>query len=164
LNINRINRIGYYILILVGTLVLIWQGILFKEAQDARSWPTANGKIISSRLSAERDSGFNKPMMYGTSIKYEYSIDGKAFVSNRILFGQMTSNWSNGANTLISRYPPGKVVTVYYNPKNPEIAVLEPGKIGTILFVFIAFFFLIIGLLPLLLSNFEYFRKLNPDF
>ncbi|MCB1776130.1 MAG: DUF3592 domain-containing protein, partial [Candidatus Competibacteraceae bacterium] len=42
-------------------------------------------------------------------------------------------------STGIQRYNPGDQVTVYYNPQNPSVAVLEKKKPGFFVFVVLIF-------------------------
>lgn len=161
---NR-DRIMFYLLAFVGMVLLIWQGVLFKEAQDAKSWPTTNGEIIVSEMTVDRGgsgSSRRSSTQYGFRIQYEYKVAGEIFVSNRVFVGQITSNYDDGVRKLLAKYPISQAVTVYYNPENFMAAVLEPGKIGSVLFVVIGFVFLVMGLTPTLFGRSKYIRKLNP--
>ena len=63
---------------------------------------------------------------------------------------------------VIASYPVGKTVSVYYDPKHPEVAVLEPGLVDELKLLFKLAFILmatIAGFFSLLL--FDYRRQRN---
>jgi hypothetical protein len=65
---------------------------------------------------------------YQPLFEYRYEVDGAPFRGSRISFAP-TLNRRAFERALITfhRYPPGKAVTVYYDPAHPERSVLEPG-------------------------------------
>ena len=63
------------------------------------------------------------------SVVYEYEAEGKRYTADTLqIRGNMQTTRSvRRERELLSRYPPGKSVLVYYNPAKPEEAVLQPG-------------------------------------
>lgn len=92
------------------------------------SWPTVEGKIIESSY---EDSGFSKynPSPCKLNITYSYDLGGEHYENNN--FGGFTAgsctNENDGAQIIKTRFYPGAVIPVYYNPKNPNESVLMPG-------------------------------------
>jgi hypothetical protein len=60
-------------------------------------------------------------------VRYEYEIDGQLHVGNRIRVTDGSSSNVGVAEAKAAEYPAGRVVTVHYDPDNPDAAVLEPG-------------------------------------
>ena len=59
-------------------------------------------------------------------MQYAYLVGDKRFVSDRIMFAHRGFSESE-AQRLVDTYPVNKIVAVYFDPKNPASAVLEPG-------------------------------------
>ena len=129
-----------------------------------RRWPTVIGVVMSSGIGkywSDTSEGAGT-RMYGANVRYQYTVNGKKFSSSRVFFGQCSTNRIQESNEILEKYPSNTPVVVYYDPKNPQSAVLEPGKIGTWPFVFISFALVVIGIIPWL--NIPYFRRLNPGY
>jgi hypothetical protein len=111
---------------LVGVLALA-AIVKYIEVWRAKSWLAASGRIVSSK---SVDRRVQRPGVdNGTEVRnfadvtYEFKVDGKTRKGSRVSIGEDLGN-VEVAETLI-RYPAGADVTVYYNPNNPEQAVLE---------------------------------------
>jgi hypothetical protein len=86
--------------------------------------------VIASRVQSRRnrpgDPGYdfhdtevsNQPL-----VEYEYTVGGKKYRCSRIDVGEMISG--SELETVLSRYPIGAEVTVYYDPADPSKALLE---------------------------------------
>ncbi len=104
----------------VGIWLLAWGSL-------SNSWPSTTGRIFSSHLSSSRD---NDGATYGAAVTYEYYIGAQRYFSDRVSFGDYNSSDSRHASGILSRYPEGTIVTVYFNPLRPSMSVLEQGAGG----------------------------------
>ena len=77
-----------------------------------------------------RDKNRRAESTYYARLVYEFSVDGTTFTGDRVAYGDLVSNDPSHAQGVVSRYPQGKPVTVYYMPGNPEECLLEPGLQG----------------------------------
>lgn len=97
------------------------------SALESAGWPHADGTIRDSQLitQEQRDGSF----VYRLHIVYAYTAQGIEYQSGRIRFGSEDSASPNReqAERWLEEYPPGRVVTVYYDPQSPSNSVLEPG-------------------------------------
>ena len=84
------------------------------------NWPTVKGRITrTDQVVMSRD---RKSQKTTTVVSYGYQLDDRPYVSRTI--------WSGvgfGNDAVLKRYTDGMEVTVYYNPDNPAVAVLQPG-------------------------------------
>jgi len=112
-------------LLLVAAVVKTWQ------AREARSWPQVPGKVVTSvaemrevRVSDDdREEGYRLESRNFANVTYEYSAGGRKLSNNRISIGEDVGNFQVAEN--LAKYPAGSIVTVYYNPRHPDQAVLE---------------------------------------
>jgi hypothetical protein len=60
-------------------------------------------------------------------VLYEYEVQGQTYQSTQIKAGDrfIRSGSSRDAYQTVDQYPPGTLVTVYYDPANPAESALE---------------------------------------
>jgi hypothetical protein len=105
-----------------GTYNFIRTVQLVMLARRSRDWPWVYGKIVGSRLSIVarvRDTRFV------AELRYRYTVDGREHEGERL--NARPRIWGIAAEYARDNYPRGRRVKVYYNPKNPAQALLEPG-------------------------------------
>lgn len=151
---------------LLAGVVMIVIAILFSDIPRmilSQGWPTTDGTILYHKFVGvkfkEYDGSFyTKIDVY---IRYEYSVDGITYSSLSIdsLDAPCSPTSSLDApcypSSYASRFPVGGNVIVYYNPKNPADAVLEPGLVNifkafggfSFLFLLAGVFFIFLGIL-----------------
>jgi hypothetical protein len=105
-----------------------------------RSWKETTGRIESARLVAREvrstrfrtfgsgsDTDFVTDQTARTGniaeVSYSYAVGTNTYRGNRV--SPAKSPDSSEAVAILKRYPPGKVVAVYYNPNNPGECILE---------------------------------------
>ncbi|MDA2913844.1 DUF3592 domain-containing protein [Acidobacteriia bacterium AH_259_A11_L15] len=127
--------------------IVFWGIRKWKLADATKNWPVTEGKVISSGLNWQ---GGN----FIPEVTYEYVVDGVAHKGETISF-QLEGHAlpKRSAGEIVSRYPEGKTVLVHFDPRNPQLAVLEAGASKLYLaryFVFAMIFLLIAFTLSLL--------------
>lgn len=90
------------------------------------TWPTAPGKIKSSRLAPFDADGIEK---YVAQVTYEYVVRGKTYLGDRLRFGTYAGTRQK-AQEEVDKYPMGAQVDVHYAPRQPQTSTLEPGIAG----------------------------------
>jgi hypothetical protein len=63
---------------------------------------------------------------YWPDVRYEYVVDDRRFVSDRIMFAHRGFSKLE-TQRLVEVYPVNKIIAVYFDPKDPQSAILEPG-------------------------------------
>ncbi len=96
----------------------------FTNQKAALTFPTTTGKVLNSKVESERDSDGTT---YRAEIQFEYSVNNQAYTSDTYRFGTMGMSDSTEANNIVREFPVGANVTVYYDPTDPQRAILKPG-------------------------------------
>jgi hypothetical protein len=111
-----------FVLLAAGVVFFLIGFNIEKDMWSSKNWPTVQGKITKSEFSYRKRH-------YTPEIKYNYSVNGKEFTSEKIALGIKDSETSISKvySKSLERFPKDKIVNVYYAPANPENAVLEPG-------------------------------------
>lgn len=116
------------------------------KAKKASGWPSVQGKVIDARLEEQKSTDLddNLSIHYRPVVTYQYEIGGQTYASNRT--GVIPMNYDQKtAQKKLDAFPMGSALTVFYNPENPEEALLNPSKTT-------ANIFLIIGIVVLVIS------------
>lgn len=91
------------------------------------------GTILSS--SVTEHSGDDGPT-YGVEVSYSHTVNGKEYRGYRRRFQGFSSSSDSGwAHKFVNDHPSDTKVCVFYNPRNPEEAVLVQGLEGSDLFL-----------------------------
>ena len=115
-----------------------------RQANASARWPTASGNVTTSAVIEEKiedkradDEGstglkqrqLRYTLRYRVDLRYAYRVGSRDFVGTSWAWG-----WTpiyglrELAEKVTARYPRGQNVTVYYDPAQPDVAVLEPAN------------------------------------
>jgi hypothetical protein len=118
---------------LLAPIALILFAAIYKSLQvrAASHWPSTPGKVVVSNsqvrdirvIDRTREEGFRFEQRNFANIVYEYAVNGEKLSNNRVSIDDDRGNF--GIAETIARYPAGSDVTVYYDPRHPQDAVLE---------------------------------------
>lgn len=128
----------------LAAFMLVMGLALRRQVDAAQGWPTTVGIIetvqVESFLSNERmrhqseTDGFismHRYRYFRPDIVYRYQVNKIDYRGSRIsLGGRLYATFDAFARRRVARYTPGEQVTVYYDPDNPAMAVLEPRAYG----------------------------------
>jgi hypothetical protein len=106
----------------IGLLGLI--SYLTFRVRKAAHWPEGSARIIQSELVSQpaREQGQTAQATDAVLVAYEFNVDGTNYRNERVSIGLGTPI---SPRQTLDRYPLGAQVAVYYDPKNPQDAVLE---------------------------------------
>jgi len=130
--LSRTSTIVFGLALAAAGLVVGIVGINELTGADASaSWPSVKGRVIVSQVKrgiSSRGAGRNRrrSTSHTARIVYDYAVSGRKHIARRVSFGA-TSAKASAARAMVRRYPKGAEVTVYYDPDDPDRAVLEPG-------------------------------------
>jgi hypothetical protein len=101
----------------------IWHDY-YKQFQS-RNFPSVTGTITQSKL--ESHTTKKGQTYYEAVINYQYKVGDQTFHGDKLVFGEYESAHLPNDATTINSHPVGSEVQVYYNPGNPNEALLYPG-------------------------------------
>ncbi len=122
-----LKKVFYSIFGLCGVAALCAGSWLMAWGALSTQWPSTTGRILSAGITSQYA---DTPTTYGAAASYEYFIASQRYISDRISFGNYSSGDSGHARQILSRYPIGTTVSVFYNPARPSMSVLERGVGG----------------------------------
>lgn len=123
--------------------------IAYFDAQEVKDWPTTTGTVTNTWVREEYSSGSrNSPSHYDyyPEVEYTYKVNGATYYGNQLV--KIETGYSSfvDAQSYNDRYATGTQVTVYYNPDNPNEAVLEQNSdVQALMFPGIGALFALIG-------------------
>ena len=97
----------------------------YREAlnEAARAWPTAPGTIRAS--SVERRMKGWASAVWALDVEYSYTVNGHSHSSTALGFASRAIADKDLIFSLAEKYPANAAVTVHYDPRSPDVAVLE---------------------------------------
>lgn len=119
-----------------SAMTLMFDGFMLVPAArqvNALRFPATEGVILSSEVTYHEDSDGTT---CGVAIRYTYSVGGSEYEGDRYRYDTSTSSDSGWAHRAVNARPAGAKVKVFYNPTDPEDAVLSPSIQGSDLFHF----------------------------
>jgi len=147
---------------MVTTIVgifLLYQGCwILKQSRDALSWPQTKGHMIEASLAIDHlpkfiDTRQDPARWYGTEVRYEYTVADQMYVSDRLSFDYGGNRNPKEALKVLHKYRQHHEVPVYYNPKDPNESVLEPGNVDNV------YLLLVIGGLLAFMGIFAFYGR-----
>jgi hypothetical protein len=114
------------VLIVSGLTALAAGGLDALEARRMAEWPAVAGRVVVSESATTPFRGRAIRYAPAARIAYEYTVSGIAFTSERVGVDTVqVETASEEGQRRLRDYPAGATVTVYYDPANPAVAVLE---------------------------------------
>lgn len=95
------------------------------------------GKVISSRLIVHQDTPTGLAYVQPRII-YEYDVAGQTYTADRFTYGAFWSADVPAMHLLVSAYPAGAVMPVFYDASHPSRSVLTRDIQGTYWFLLLA--------------------------
>ena len=130
----------------VGLVLILGSLHFLPEILHSKTWSKTQGKIVTSEV-AKREIDTYTPFRYAKVI-YNYTVNGTEFNSDRLTFGvqEIRDSGEHWIKQTLDKYPLGKVVDVYYNPRNPSKSVLDKRmNIRVFGFTLLGILFYVIG-------------------
>ena len=114
-----------------------------RKAHLSENWPTTTAQVVPENTTyyklrgvvPEKLSSFAQhfteagpqPVLYNLEAEYEYVVDGKKYLGQRISFVADTQEIERSeVDRIFERYLSKREVMVHYNPDKPEESVLAP--------------------------------------
>lgn len=95
----------------------------------SRKYPFTTGQITHSQMTRRR--GSKGRVIYGVDIFYRYAVKDHPYYGKRFRYNaQFSSGWTWAQQT-VAEHPVGSQTQVFYNPQNPQDALLSPDVDGS---------------------------------
>jgi hypothetical protein len=107
-------------------LQLVLLPFLFKTL---RRWWWAKQSIHWHKVNGVVEKGLDFPLSKRIDFLYSYELNGATFKGTEPFFANSFKNFSQKkASNLMDTYTVRRQIKVFYNPSNPKISTLEPGR------------------------------------
>ncbi len=121
----------------LGAAVMVYGGRAWRLASRSPEWFPAQARVLRSEVRTERNSSFSRDginpsyqtVSHYPEVEYEYEVEGEKRRSDRVLLVRVNYSAEEAAAT-VAKYPTGAAVTAWYDPRDPDRVVLEPGLRG----------------------------------
>jgi hypothetical protein len=119
----------------LGIFTIVYMTRAVTRARRSVTWPTAEAVVVRSEVvtdtttSGTGGSVGRTMTTYDPEVSFEYEVAGRRYRSSRIIFVDINYRYDD-AKATVDRYHVGSRVAARYDPRNPKVAVLEPGMAG----------------------------------
>lgn len=155
---SRRDRVGSTLFLLVWTLgwtcivggIDVQAGRCLVRQLYSSTFRAAPGNVIESRV--DRQCG-RRGTTYRLVIAYSYQVKGRDYIGRQWNYTALASS-DHWAHKVARAHRPGTPIGVFFDPRNPSEAVIEPGLTGTeplVLMFLIPFNLIMVGSWALLI-------------
>ncbi len=121
------------VLTIAGLGIALLSAVILAGGYYVRQWPTTHGVVVRSEIEVSKQAGgFRRSGVtvyrdyYVGHVEYKYNVDGRAHTADVIGgSGGAGSFYPRVAQAVIEKYPVGQAVTVAFDPRRPESAVID---------------------------------------
>ena len=115
---------GFGLIIAIGGVALLGVGL------TTSSWPSTNGKLLSS--SVYRSTSSKVQRTFSPDLTYEYTVKQTTYIGGFTKVGGLSFTYEPDAEQFIKNKQSKSTIPVYYLPLFPGIAVIERGVSSSI--------------------------------
>lgn len=122
--VMAVTIVPFAIIALIMLLVVLRNGA---RVRASRNWDSTTGRVLYSGIGSRRSTGSSgsTSTTYYPQVAYEYEVRGQRYQSQRLSFGTVGYGSHRTAETKAAQYIVGAPVEVFFDPANPDQAVLE---------------------------------------
>jgi hypothetical protein len=121
--INAVLILFGVIVFAVGVILYVVQLRQGMRADASKKWPKAQATVIASALEPSPEH----KRRYRAAVEYRYRVGAKDYQSSRIFWGGNEGRRRH-MESVVSAYPAGARMGIYYDPQNPAEAVIDPAQ------------------------------------
>lgn len=109
---------------LAGIYIAIPSAKLLYKIQNTKQWQEVEGVIISADVRLKFMEENARGQKYLPKLWFSYVVNGSQFLSDRFSFADTFTPSRSAALKIVSDYPAGKKVKVFFDTTDPSFAVL----------------------------------------
>lgn len=125
------ERFKLYAVLAIGAAASCYALVLWMRLRRCSTWPSTDGTIIRSDKIVTRH---NFQRIEKVTIRYRY-FAGRHYESETVKVGGFMHLRKKDEDALLSRYPVGATVQVFYDPYRPQVACLEKRGMDSVLII-----------------------------
>ena len=116
------------LILMIGIGLAVKGGFEAKRAVDSRGWPSTTGTVIHTDVhEVQHHNEEYRGSSFYPKVLYRYTVYGESYTADRLTFGGDPGSNRVSAKKIVDKYPVGMTLTVYYDPNDPSVAVLNIG-------------------------------------
>jgi hypothetical protein len=122
-------------LVVVGLGCLVYFGWVYSQQSAAKSWPTVPATVVTSHIEQDTTVSARRGVRdhYRACIEYQYTVGGAVYTGTDLWFDSEPESTNRlDMEKLTAEYAIGKTINVYYDPEEPQSAVVIPEKNATL--------------------------------
>ncbi len=104
-----------------------WIAYDFARQVQSSDYPSVTGTITHSQVKARR-TGSRGSVRHVLDLRFVYEVEGRKYEASRVRF--LSGSSSDEPGILARRYRVNSDVQVFYSPRDPSAAILQPGANG----------------------------------
>ncbi len=116
-------------IVLLGTALALFAFIYFlrrfSTAWSMRDWQLTQGHVVTAEMRRGKKKSLDGCLLYDPVLRYSYTVGEHTFEGSRFTH-QAVRNAASLTTQFIARLTQGSEVPVYYHPRNPGEAVVQP--------------------------------------
>ncbi|MCE9644398.1 MAG: DUF3592 domain-containing protein [Chloroflexi bacterium] len=126
---------------LIGLAIMASGWITYRKSGQAADWIAAPGTVITSEVI----HSIGGKLSFSAHIVYQYTALGRRHTSSHVTIAELMGIFDTGkdeAMAKVKKYPAQSTVTVYYDPQDPQRAVLQKNGDASLFYlggIFMAF-------------------------
>lgn len=132
---RMLSKIMLALLVAGGGLLVVFGMYFLVQGAQSYGFEQAQGTIVSVLVKRDSSHGRASGSMqrrYFAEVTYRYTVDGRSYTGKRYSLGQGNrygDRYPTGeeARTAVMDLTTGSAIAVYFDPWNPQQAVLRPG-------------------------------------
>jgi len=109
---------------ITGVFVGFVAHALYKSHDAGNRFVSTDGTVLASKVKTHPGDSDSGPT-YEPLIKYSYVVDARELTSLRYTYGSFSSSNHSYASDIVKNHPPGRKITVWYDPRKPSESAIS---------------------------------------
>ena len=162
-----IGAILWWVFLLGFDGLIAWT--LVHQGGASRSYVAVDAVVTGSYVQRTNSSGTGPrasgSIDYKPVIQYEFEVNGQQYVGDRYSFVVWGRGNPDYAQSLVNQYPPGRAITAYYDPSDPNESVIDQSfdEFPTVIALLLLPFHCVGAILVFIFRHMWRYRDLEGD-